>query len=149
MDLSEIETQLQEIKSLVATLAAGRGVEENASGLDYVGVEMHDGDLPLVPIGGSDSGMFKWDAEKKKIGAGKVLVGRSVIDVAASSEGLGDHTWAVAVTFAVNGNATAEFYQWDLRNPNTDTVTYLPLYEVADGKVTNDMRAFFTVQCWE
>ena len=147
MDNAEIEAQIQEIKSLVATLAAGRGVEGNANGLDFVGVEMDGGDLPLVPIGGS-GGMFDWDGEKKQIKAGRVMVGRKMVPVEASSEQLGDHEWGLSVTLSGSGE-TVEFCQLDNGPSNTDTVTYLPLYKIRDGKIEEDWRGCFTVQCWE
>lgn len=101
---------------------------------------------PIVPVGGR--GMFDWDAKKKQIKGGFVMVGRSQIKVAASSENLADHEWAICVTFSEN-QVTAEYYQWDMHNANTDTETYLRLYKVVDGKMTEDYRGTFMVQCWE
>lgn len=105
---------------------------------------------PIVPIGGGNEGIFAWDSEKKQIKSGYVTVGRTQKYVPASSEGLGDHGWAICVTFT-NDGATAEHYQFDSGTipSNTDTVTYLPLYKVVDGEMVEDWRGNFIVLCWD
>ena len=109
-------------------------------------------EMPMVPIGGSGSGgQFAWDAEKKKIGRGHVMVGRQLLTPDTTQEGLQDGVWWIKVTLGTN-SASSELYSSSLEGnypANTDTVTYLPLYEIEDGEVKQDLRGCFTVQCWE
>ena len=140
-DLKALEARLANVEAKLAGGATALNTEDLISFPEYdVGMP------PNVPIGES-GGMFEWNAEKRQIGAGTVMVGRTAINLAASSEGLGDHTWASRVTFGANGDS-AEFFQYDGEQPN-DTTTYLPLYTVTNGEVTTDRRGNFYVQCWE
>lgn len=148
-------SEMDEIKQLEARLAALEA--KTTSGM----VEMNTDNIvsfpqfdvgmpPIVPIGGGNEGIFAWDSEKKQIKSGYVTVGRTQKYVPASSEGLGDHEWAICVTFT-NDGATAEHYQFDSGTipSNTDTVTYLPLYKVVDGEMVEDWRGNFIVLCWD
>lgn len=138
-----------DMKMLEARLAAveakvGSGqTEMNTEGL--ISFPMFDvGMPPIVPIGGG-GGMFEWDADKRQIGAGGVMVGGHWVSVAASSENLQDGSYAVKVTLGAAAD-TAEIAE---SGTDSDTVRYVPIYTVADGKVTGDMRWAFVVQCWE
>ena len=141
-DLKALEARLANVEAKLAGGATALNTEDLVSFPEFdVGMP------PNVPVGGGNEGMFAWNAEKRQIGAGSVLVGRTTINLAASSEGLGDYTWAIRVTFGANGDS-AEFFQYDGEQPN-DTTTYLPLYTVTNGEVTTDRRGNFHVQCWE
>ena len=149
MDISEIDAELQQIKSQMAMMLGITGEEETGDGEDFLRSGDFGGEVPRTAPGGSGMEMFEWDSEKQQIGAGKVMVGRKIISVQASSEGLGDHKWAVAVTFGSSETPTVQFEQWDNEDENTDSKTYLPLYTIEDGEMKEDLRSFFTVQCWE
>ena len=142
---SEMKSLEARLTSIEAKLAGGTTALNTEDLISFPQFDV--GMPPNVPLGGGNDGMFAWDAEKKQIGAGAVMVGRRVISLAASSEGLGDHTWAIRVTFGANGDS-AEFFQYDGEQP-TDTTTYLPLYTVTNGEMTTDRRGNFLVQCWE
>ena len=140
-ELKALEARLANVEAKLAGGATALNTEDLISFPEFdVGMP------PNVPICDS-GGMFEWNAEKRQIGAGTVMVGRTAINLAASSEGLGDYTWAIRVTFGENGDS-AEFFQYDEEQP-TDTTTYLPLYTVTNGEMTTDRRGNFLVQCWE
>lgn len=93
-------------------------------------------------------GVFAWDAKKKQIRKGNVLVGRKTHTLAASGANQPDGFWSVKVTFTENG-VTLAYHNGDGNEENTDTITYLPLYWVKNGRVEEDWRNAFVVQCWE
>ncbi len=142
------ENDMKMLEARLAAVEAKMGQTElNTEGL--ISWPMFDvGMPPIVPIGGGGKGMFEWDADKRQIGPGSVMVGREIIGVQGSSEGLGDYTWKLKVTLTAQG-AGVMFEQGGQNDQNTDTVTYLPLYTIEDGKMVKDMRGFFHVQCWE
>ena len=136
------DAEIQALEARVAALEAKGKSLEGGSGEEavmYYGMKlMADGEDPVLDLDKGGKGMFAWNAEKRQIGAGTVMVGRTAINLAASSEGLGDYTWAIRVTFGENGDS-AEFFQYDGEQP-TDTTTYLPLYTIQDGAVVTDRR---------
>lgn len=144
MELQDIEGEIAQIKSQMAAMTFSPGAKTEEEREDFIRQGLY-GELPIVPIGGDGGGMFKWDGEKKQIGAGGVMVGGHWLNVAASSENLQDGSYAVKVTLGAAGD-TAQIAE---SGTDSDTVRYIPIYTVADGKVAGDMRWGFVVQCWE
>ena len=141
-----------DMKMLEARLAAveakvGSGqVELNTEGL--ISFPMFDvGMPPIVPIGGG-GGMFEWDGKKRQIKGGGVMVGRKWIEVAASSEELEDGTYRIKVTLGTEGD-TAEIEKGEGWEDPDGNESYLPLYTISEGKVTEDLRGPYVVPCWE
>lgn len=146
----DAEGEIRQLEAKVAALEAkGSGAAEeeiNTDGLMQLS-QFEVGVPPIVPIGGG-SKPFEWDQKDKRILGGTVLVGRQALHLDASNGQMGDHDWAVKVTFTSSG-ATLEYWQWDGHEEHSDEVTYLPLYRVRDGNVEVDWRDSFYVQCWE
>jgi len=139
-DMKMLEARLAAVEAKVGSAQT----ELNTEGM--ISFPMFDvGMPPIVPIGGGSGGMFEWDAEKKQIGAGGVMVGGHWVPVAASSENLRNGDYAVKVTLGEEAD-TAEIAKSGM---DSDTVRYIPIYTVADGEVTDDMRWAFVVQAWE
>ncbi len=92
-------------------------------------------------------GMFAWDAARRKMGPGGVMVGRQWVE--ATNTGVkGAGTYYVKVTFGANGGVTAEVT--DTGGARSDTVCYIPIYTIAsNGKIEADRRGAFVVPCWE
>ena len=146
-DESKISMLEARLAALEGKVGAGGGMQEIiADGM--VSFPTYDfGAPPLVPIGG-ENGMFKWDAEKKQIGAGGVMVGRTWVAVKASEEGKGDGLYSLKVTLG----APTEVEIVDnarLGEKPEDDVSYIPIYRIADGEVTEDYRGCTTVPAYE
>ncbi len=143
-EIAMIEARLAAVEAQVQAqeqqAGAGEGDPNYASSLLA-------GDDFIKTYGRGGGGMFKWDAKKKQIGAGGVMVGRTWIAIAASAENLEDGTYCVEVTLGSSAD-TAQIVKGSVTAP-TATTCRIPIYTVADGKMTGDMRWAFVVQCWE
>jgi hypothetical protein len=104
----------------------------------------------MIPLGGSaeDNGMFAWN--NGTIGAGGVFVGRKFYTIAGSSGNSGTALYSVKVEFGSGGAISASVVSTaTIGQAPTDTVCYIPIYEVADGAIVHDYRGAFVVPCWE
>ena len=146
------ESDMKQLEARVAALEAKVGISSlNLNTTDLMSFpEIDAGMPPIVPIGGGSEGMFAWDAEKKQIGAGGVMIGRRWFAVAKSSEGLGDHAYCIEVTLKSNGQHRVSLVQQDIPPPppNDDT-SWIPLFEIEDGAVKKDWRGCFVVPAYE
>lgn len=96
------------------------------------------------------NGMFKWDGITGSIGPGGVFVGRKFYTIAGSSGNNGTALYSVKVEFGTGGSISASVVSTaSLGQEPTDTVCYMPIYEVAVGVIVHDYRGTFVVQCWE
>lgn len=95
----------------------------------------------------NSGGMFAWDAAKKSMGPGGALVGRSWV-WAAGTGPKGDGVYSLKVTFSDSGGASAEVVD-GFGGATTDTTCWIPIYSILDGRIMNDYRGAFIVQCWE
>ncbi len=148
--------EMHQLEAKIATLEMSLEELKKARGQDmspYGSHEMAGEDFIMMAgcVGTAENtGMFAWDEKKRQIREGVVMVGRKAWSVAPSAEDLEDGRWYVRVEMT-GGYPYPELYRAALgvtKNP-TDTLTYLPLYEIEDGKIRKDLRGCFTVQCWE
>lgn len=151
--------QLNLIAKILNNLCAGTGIKLDTPtvpspaspvtiGIDTEWLEDKIGDRPS---GGGC--MFAWD--NGTIGAGGVFAGRKFYTIPSTSENSGTALYSVKVEFGSNGAISASVVS-NLTDTNatlgkapTDTVCYIPIYEVADGVIVNDYRCTFVVPCWE
>lgn len=112
------------------------------------GEDSEGGDIPIPEGGGGggDSGMFHWDEETATMGPGGVMVGRTWVN-ATGTGSKADGTYYVKVTFTSGGGATAAVVAAE--ETTTDTVCTIPIYTIANGKITTDLRGAFVVPAWE
>lgn len=113
----------------------------------------------LIAVGG----MFRWTPPEDPtaanptgtIGPGGVFVGRKFYTISSYSANSATALYSVKVEFGTGGvispsvvssisdaNAT-------LGKSPTDTVCYIPIYELSNWKIVNDYRGSFVVPCWE
>lgn len=93
-------------------------------------------------------GMFAWNEQSRTMGPGGVMVGRTWVD-ATGTGSKGNGTYYVKVTFSSSGGATAAVVDQNGYEATTDTVCCIPIYTIAGGKVTDDLRGAFVVPAWE
>ena len=84
-----------------------------------------------------------------------MFVGRKFYTIASSSGNNGTALYSVKVVFGSGGTVSASVVS-NLTDSNatlgkapTDTVCYIPIYEVSNGEIVNDYRGAFVVPCWE
>ena len=102
-----------------------------------------------IPIGGGSGGgggMFAWDETTRTMGAGGAMVGRTWV-AATGTGSKSDGSYYLCVTFGSGGSVTAAVSASS--GATTDTVCYIPIYTIADGKISADYRGAFVVPCWE
>ena len=145
-------SEADEMKQLEARIAkleamnANRTIELNTESM--VSFPQFDvGMPPIVPIGGS-GGMFEWDAKKRRIGKGGVMIGRKWFAVEESSEGLSDNSYCLEVTLGETPSVSLVQQDIPPPDPNGDT-SWIPLYRIEDGNVKDDWRGCFVVPAYE
>ena len=78
------------------------------------------------------------------------MVGRKFYTIASSSGNNGTALYSVKVEFGTGGSISASVVSTaSLGQAPTDTVCYMPIYEVAAGVIVHDYRGAFVVPCWE
>lgn len=109
--------------------------------------------------GGGSCGGFAYDPETGSISSGCVIVGRTPILVQGVS-GVSTGKWRVKVTIG-QSSTTAEIEQGDGFTAPTESVSYIPLYDISETTTSDssgnavtdtsvtDYRGAITVQCWE
>lgn len=142
-EMMELASRVSAIEAMVA--AAYAGGQGAAFGME--GPEFDVGSPPNVPIA-DGLAMFQWDGRKRQIGSGYVLVGRTLRRCEESEGNLEDGTYYVKVTLGANAD-TLEITDSGGGTQTTDDTCFLPLYRISNGKVDEDMRGIFSVQCWE
>lgn len=113
-------------------------------GIDTEWLDDYIGDIPS----GGGGGMFAWDEENGVMGAGGVMVGRQWVAATGTGE-KSDGDYSLKVTLLQSGYATAEVVSGNIGTAPTDTVCYIPIYTITDGKISCDYRGAFVVPCWE
>jgi hypothetical protein len=96
--------------------------------------------------GVSAGGMFAWNEATKTMGRGGVMVGRTWIEATLIKGELEDGEYWLKIKMS-NMSATAEVVTQ--REDITSTDSYIPIYVIADGKISADFRGAFVVPCWE
>lgn len=142
------EDDLKQLEARIAALEAraGGAVEMTTDGM--VAFPQFDvGMPPIVPICGGIK-LFEWDAKKKQIRAGGVLVGRRFVQVAASAENKADKLYSLKVTLGASPSAEIVDDATLGQGPDED-VSYIPIYRIVGGKVKEDYRGCATVPAYE
>ncbi len=99
----------------------------------------------------ADVGLFPWDASTKSIGAGAVMVGRGMVEVAGIGPDLGDGRYYVKVTLGASASAevTLGTAAADESTDDAGNVSYVPLYVISGGRVAVDYRGIATVPAYD
>lgn len=102
--------------------------------------------LATGPISASPTGMFRWFAQTRTIGGGRVCIGRSVA-IVAEKTGCADGSYFLRCSLK---DKTATIHLGSA-NEEDDAYNfaYLPLYTIEGGQVTNDFRGMPTVTAYE
>lgn len=116
--------------------------------LDATGQAIQDAIEEAGLSGGGGGGMFKWDEETRAIGAGGCMVGRQWINATGTGSGKADALYSLKVTFQQNGTTAEVVNNATLGQAPTETETFIPIYEITNGKIATDYRGAFVVPAY-
>lgn len=109
----------------------------------------HGGDNDDVAVGGS-GGIFAWTAESRTIGPGGCMVGRKWYPCSVGiGSGKPDGDYSLKVTFSQNGVSLEVVSGVTFGTVPTSTVCYIPIYTIANSKISVDLRGAFVVPAWD
>lgn len=97
-----------------------------------------------------DTGMFAWNANTRTIGPGGVMVGRDfIMATGTGTSDMQDGAYYCKITLGAN---TVEIYRSQSFSPflsHDGNVSYIPIYDISNGKVSADYRGAFVVPAYE
>lgn len=117
---------------------------------DWYPPESLDDDGGLSKLGGSGGGMFKWDEETQTIGPGGCMFGRQWVTATGTGSGKADGFYSLRCSIANSGStACAVVSDATLGQAPTTQYSWIPIYQITDGKIATDYRGAFVVPCYE
>ena len=141
----------------IAKINAGGGVEQYVTGcvcvryLDYGGGGGggSPGDNDDVSVGGS-GGIFAWTAETRTIGTGGCMVGRKWFTCSTGTgSNKADGLYQLKVTLSASGASLEVVTGVSLGTAPSGDVSYIPIYQIANAKISVDYRGAFVVPAYE
>ena len=114
-----------------------------------LGSDKTDAEDDLASLGGDDGGMFPWDTDTRTIGGGGCMVGRRWYTASGTGSGKVDGLYQLKVTLTLSG-ATCEVVSGvPLGTAPSGNISYIPIYQISNAKISVDYRGAFVVPCWE
>ena len=100
--------------------------------------------------GGGGGGMFAWDSATKTMMPGGFMLGRTWVSVSSGTgSNMGDGIYHLKVTLS-SGSATGEVVTLNsVGAAASGNISYIPIYKIVDGKISEDYRGGFVVPVWE
>ena len=141
----------------IAKINANGGVEQYVTGcvcvhyLDYGGGGGggSPGDNDDVSVGGS-GGIFAWTAATRTIGTGGCMVGRKWFTcTTGTGSGKADGLYQLKVTLSASGATLEVVSGVSLGTSPSGNISYIPIYQISNGKITADYRGAFVVPAYE
>lgn len=109
----------------------------------------HAGDNDDVAVGGS-GGIFAWTAESRTIGPGGCMVGRKWLTcTTGTGSGKADGLYQLKVVITTNGATLEVVSEVSLGTAPNGNVSYIPIYQISNAKISADYRGAFVVPCYE
>ena len=125
-----------------------RSVLEGIFGGGGGGGSGHGGTNDDVAVGGS-GGIFAWTAATRTIGPGGCMVGRKWYTASGTGSGKPDGLYQLKVTLSSSG-ATCEVVSGvSLGTSPSGDISYIPIYQISNAKITADYRGAFVVPAYE
>lgn len=128
------------LKYIPLSLIGGGGGGGGGSG--------HGGTNDDVAVGGS-GGIFAWTAATRTIGAGGCMVGRRWYSASGTGSGKADGLYQLKVTLTSSGATAKVVSGVSLGTSPNGNVSYIPIYQIASGKISVDYRGAFVVPAYE
>ena len=109
----------------------------------------HSGTNDDVAVGGS-GGIFAWTAETRTIGPGGCMVGRKWFTcTTGTGSGKADGLYQLKVTLSASGATLEVVSGVSLGTAPNGNVSYIPIYQISNAKISADYRGAFVVPAYE
>lgn len=108
----------------------------------------HSGENDDVAVGGS-GGIFAWTADTRTIGAGGVMVGRQWYTASGTGSGKVDGLYQCRIELTASGASVSVVTGVALGAAPSGDVSYIPIYQITNGKISADYRGAFVVPAYE
>ena len=109
----------------------------------------HGGTNDDVAVGGS-GGIFAWTAETRTIGTGGCMVGRKWYTCSTGTgSGKADGLYQLKVTLSASGATLEVVSGVSLGTSPSGNISYIPIYQISNAKISADYRGAFVVPAYE